>query len=50
MFSYYNFDNEKYYLSAVADSVTTKKQGNLSPVCIGEIYPSKHIKVNFKKN
>ena len=49
MFSYFTFDNEKYYLSAVADRVTTKKQGNLSPVCIGEIYPSKHINKFEKK-
>jgi biotin carboxylase len=44
MFAYYTFKNGKAYLSALADRITTKKQGNLSPVCIGAIYPSKHAK------
>ncbi len=44
MFAYYTFKNGKVYLSALADRITTKKQGNLSPVCIGAIYPSKHAK------
>lgn len=42
MFAYYTFKDGKAYLSALADRITTKKQGNLSPVCIGAIYPSKH--------
>ena len=42
MFAYYTFENGKAYLSALADRVTTKKQGNLSPVCLGAIYPSKY--------
>lgn len=49
MFAYYTFKNGKVYLSALADRITTKKQGNLSPVCIGAIYPSKHAK-EFIKN
>jgi biotin carboxylase len=44
MFAYYTFKNGKAYLSALADRITTKKQGNLSPVCIGAIYPSKYSK------
>lgn len=42
MFAYYTFKDGKAYLSALADRITTKKQGNLSPVCIGAIYPSKY--------
>lgn len=42
MFAYYTFKEGKAYLSAIADRITTKKQGNLSPVCIGAIYPSKY--------
>lgn len=42
MFAYYTFENGKAYLSALADRITTKKQGNLSPVCLGAIYPSKY--------
>ncbi len=49
MFAYYTFKNGKAYLSALADRITTKKQGNLSPVCMGAIYPSKHAK-EFIKN
>ena len=42
MFAYYTFKDGKAYLSALADRITTKNQGNLSPVCIGAIYPSKY--------
>ena len=42
IFAYYTFRDGKAYLSAIADRITTKKQGDLSPVCIGAIYPSKH--------
>jgi len=42
IFAYYTFKDGKAYLSAIADRITTKKQGNLSPVCIGSIYPSKY--------
>lgn len=42
MFAYYTFKDGVAYLSALADRVTTKKQGSLSPVCIGAIYPSKY--------
>jgi biotin carboxylase len=42
IFAYYTFKDGKAYLSALADRITTKKQGNLSPVCIGAIYPSKY--------
>ena len=42
IFAYYTFKDGRAYLSAIADRITTKKQGNLSPVCIGAIYPSKY--------
>ena len=40
--AYYTFKDGEIYLSAIADRITTKKQGNVSPVCIGAIYPSKY--------
>ena len=40
--AYYTFQDGEIYLSAIADRVTTKKQGISSPVCIASIYPSKH--------
>lgn len=49
MLAYYTFKDGKAFLSAVADRITTKKQGDLSPVCIGAIYPSKHLN-SFLKN
>ena len=30
------------YLSAISDRLTTKKQGDASPVCIGAVFPSKY--------
>ena len=42
--AYYTFKDGNIYLSAIADRITTKKQGNSSPVCIASIYPSKHAK------
>lgn len=42
MFAYYTFKDGEAYLSAIADRITTKKQGKFSPVCIAAIYPSKY--------
>lgn len=42
MAAYYTFKDGKPFLSAVSDRLTTKKQGDASPVCIGAIYPSKY--------
>lgn len=42
MAAYYTFRNGVPYISAVSDRVTTKKQGDASPVCIGAIFPSKY--------
>ncbi|PCJ95894.1 MAG: carbamoyl-phosphate-synthetase [Flavobacteriaceae bacterium] len=42
MAAYYTFRNGVPYISAISDRVTTKKQGDASPVCIGAVYPSKY--------
>ena len=42
MAAYYTFKDGVAYISAISDRVTTKIQGDASPVCIGAIYPSKH--------
>ena len=42
MAAYYTFKDGVPYLSATYDRITTKKQGNASPVGIGAIYPSKY--------
>lgn len=42
MVAYYTFQDGEIYLSAIADRITTKKQGEASPVCIASVYPSKH--------
>ena len=45
MLAYYTFKNGEVFLSAAADRITTKKQGDVSPVCIGAIYPTKYINI-----
>lgn len=42
MAAYYTFRNGVPYISAISDRITTKKQGDASPVCIGAIFPSKY--------
>ena len=42
MAAYYTFRNGTPYLSAISDRLTTKKQGDSSPVCIGAVFPSKY--------
>lgn len=42
MFAYYTFIEGQAHLSATADRITTKLQGELSPVCIAARYPSRH--------
>lgn len=42
MAAYYTFRNGVPHLSAISDRLTTKKQDDLSPVCIGAIFPSKY--------
>nr|WP_297915768.1 carbamoyl-phosphate-synthetase [uncultured Allomuricauda sp.] len=45
MAAYYTFRNGVPYISAISDRITTKKQGDSSPVCIGAVYPSKYSKL-----
>jgi biotin carboxylase len=45
MAAYYTFKDGIPYLSATYDRVTTKNQGNASPVGIGAIYPSKYTEL-----
>ncbi len=47
--AYYTFQDGEAYLSAIADRITTKKQGTSSPVCIASIYPSKHHEQYYKE-
>ena len=47
--AYYTFIDGHIYLSAIADRITTKKQGNTSPVCIASVYPSKHTNQYYEK-
>jgi len=42
MAAYYTFKDGVPYISAISDRVTTKIQGDASPVCIGAVYPSKY--------
>lgn len=42
MFAYYTFKDGKACLTATADRITSKSQGDLSPVCIAAKYPSRH--------
>lgn len=42
MFAYYTFKDGIAYLSATADRITSKSQGDLSPVCMAARYPSRH--------
>jgi len=48
MVAYYTFKNGEVFLSAIADRITTKKQGRSSPVCIASVYPSKHANRYFE--
>jgi biotin carboxylase len=43
IFAYYTIKNGRAYLSACADRITSRSQGNRSPVCIAAIYPSRHV-------
>ncbi|WP_299130167.1 carbamoyl-phosphate-synthetase [uncultured Winogradskyella sp.] len=42
MAAYYTFKDGVAHISAISDRITTKIQGDASPVCIGAVYPSKH--------
>jgi biotin carboxylase len=47
MFIYYTFCGGEIFVSAIADRYTTSEQANVSRVCVGAVYPSKHIKLYF---
>ena len=49
MEAYYTFKDGVAHISAVSDRITTKKQGDVSPVCIGAVYPSKHTDLFVKE-
>ena len=49
MAAYYTFRNGEPYLSATYDRITTKEQGDLSPVGIGAVYPSKYAGLFMQK-
>ena len=40
--AYYTFKDGEIFLSSIADRITTKKQDRSSPICIANVYPSKH--------
>ena len=44
IFAYYTFTDGRAYLSAIADRITSRVQGELSPVCLAARYPSRHAK------
>ncbi|MFT6841251.1 MAG: biotin carboxylase [Psychroserpens sp.] len=48
MFIYFTFKDGDVLVSAIADRYTSKEQGDLGRVCIGAIYPSKHVELYFK--
>jgi biotin carboxylase len=47
MFVNFTFKDGKFWPSAIADRYTTRDQGNASRVCLGAIYPSKHVDLYF---
>ncbi|MGD1945224.1 MAG: carbamoyl-phosphate-synthetase [Croceivirga sp.] len=49
MAAYYTFKDGVPLLSATYDRITTKQQGDSSPVCLGALYPSKHTELFMKK-
>src|SRR5690606_24741224 len=49
IFAYYTFKDGEVFLSAIADRITTKKQGGFSSVCLGALYPSKHTALFLEK-
>jgi len=47
MFIYFTFADGEIYVSATADRYTCRAQGDVSPVCLGGSYPSKHTDLYF---
>lgn len=48
-FVYYTFKDGECSLSCIADRYTTDEQPGLSRVCLGAVYPSKHIDDYFSR-
>ncbi|MEI7937317.1 MAG: carbamoyl-phosphate-synthetase [Verrucomicrobiota bacterium] len=47
LFINFTFKDGEFWPSAVADRYTSREQGNLSRVCLGATYPSKHVDLYF---
>jgi biotin carboxylase len=47
IFINFTFKDGEFWPSAIADRYTCREQGNVSRVCLGAIYPSKHVDLYF---
>lgn len=47
IFINFTFKDGEFWASAIADRYTTRAQGNVSRVCLGAVYPSKHVDLYF---
>ena len=47
MFIHFTFKDGEFWPSAIADRHTCREQGNVSRVCLGATYPSKHADLYF---
>jgi biotin carboxylase len=47
IFINFTFKDGEFWPSAIADRYTCRQQGNVSRVCLGAIYPSRHVDLYF---
>lgn len=47
LFINFTFKDGEFCASAIADRYTTRAQGNVSRVCLGAVYPSRHVDLYF---
>ncbi len=47
LFINFTFKDGEIWASAIADRYTTRAQGNVSRVCLGAVYPSRHVDLYF---
>ena len=47
IFINFTFKDGEFWPSAIADRYTCREQGNVSRVCLGAIYPSRHVDLYF---
>ena len=47
IFINFTFKDGEFWPSAIADRHTTRAQGNVSRVCLGAVYPSKHVDLYY---